>query len=62
MRRFFLTLFRRRRLQHDLETELAFHQEMSRETSKPDSGGQDVHDQRTSLRPLAFQLRREPLA
>jgi len=32
MRRFFLKLSRRRRLQHDLETELAFHRDMSRDS------------------------------
>jgi hypothetical protein len=35
MRRLFLKLFRRRRLQQDLETELAFHREMSGEHHNP---------------------------
>ena len=35
MRRFFLKLFRRRRLQRDLEQELAFHREMSGEQRNP---------------------------
>src|SRR5258708_18265882 len=40
MRRFFLKLFRRRRLQQDLETELAFHREMSHEHQNPIPLGQ----------------------
>ena len=35
MRRFFLKLYRRRRLQRDLEQELAFHREMSGEQQNP---------------------------
>ena len=35
MRRLFLKLFRRRRLQQDLETELAFHRAMSGEHHNP---------------------------
>ena len=35
MRRFFLKLARRRQLQRDLEAELAFHHEMSRDCDNP---------------------------
>ena len=35
MHRFFLKLFRRRRLQRDLEPELAFHVEMSQQRCNP---------------------------
>jgi predicted permease len=42
MRRLFLKLFRRRRLQQDLETELAFHRAMSGEHHNPIPLGNDV--------------------
>src|SRR5437879_10593968 len=51
MRRLFLKLFRRRRLQQDLETELAFHRAMSGEHHNPIPLGNE-----TVIKEQAFDL------
>ncbi len=56
MRRFFLKIFRRRRLSQDLEAELTFHQEMSRAHDNPIRLGNQLNVKEQALDLWRFNL------
>ncbi len=62
MRRFFLKLLRRRRLERELEAEIAFHREMAAQHGNAIPFGNALVVQGTGARPVALHTRREPLA
>src|SRR5262245_58680173 len=56
LRRIFLKLCRRRQLEHDMEAELAFHRDLSRERANPIGLGNITHIQEEARDSWRFSL------